>query len=46
MSKKLNAVIGEKLLLEIDRIAKQQQRTRSAMVGLLLAEAVNAREVG
>jgi len=45
MSKKLNAVINEKLLLEIDRIAKQQQRTRSAMVGLLLAEAVNAREV-
>ncbi len=46
MSKKLNAIIGEKLLLEIDRIAKQQQHTRSAMVGLLLTEAVKAREIG
>jgi predicted transcriptional regulator len=46
MTKKLNAVVDEDLLSKIDKLAKQQQRTRSAMVGLLLAEAVNAREVG
>lgn len=45
MSRKLNAVIAESLLIKIDQLAKQEQRTRSAMVGLLLAEAVEARKV-
>lgn len=40
MSKKLNAVVRDEIMEELDRIAKEEQRTRSQMADILLAEAV------
>jgi hypothetical protein len=43
MSKKLNALIRDEVMDEIDRLAKSELRTRSQMADILLGEAVAAR---
>lgn len=40
MSKRLNAIIRDEVLDEIDKIAKEENRTRSQMADILLGEAV------
>lgn len=43
MSKKLNAVIRDEVMEELDKIAASEQRTRSQMADILLGEAIKAR---
>jgi predicted transcriptional regulator len=43
MSKKLNAVVKDAVMEELDRIATEEQRTRSQMADILLSEAISAR---
>lgn len=43
MSKKLNAVIPDEVSAELERIAKEENRTKSQMAGILLGEAITAR---
>jgi predicted transcriptional regulator len=40
MSKKLNAVIRDEVMEELDKIAESEQRTRSQMADILLGEAI------
>ena len=40
MSKRLNAIVRDEVLDELDRIAKEENRTRSQMADILLGEAV------
>ena len=40
MSKKLNAIVRDDVMNELDKIAKQENRTRSQMADILLGEAI------
>lgn len=45
MTKKLNAVVQDEVIEELDRLAKNEQRTRSQMADILLQEAITARKI-
>jgi predicted transcriptional regulator len=44
MSKKLNAIISDETWQALEEIAKQEQRTKSQMAAILLAEAIANRQ--
>lgn len=43
MTKKLNAVVQDEVIEALDKLAKEEQRTRSQMADILLQEAISNR---
>ena len=43
MSKRLNAIVRDDVMTELDRIAESENRTRSQMADILLGEAIASR---